>query len=129
MKQTASRWIRRFRTIYCEAGKGSGKSPLAGGFALYGLVADGEAGAQVLLGATKREQAGIVFDDARKMVEASPMLSRVIDRSVTSLSVPRTGSVLRAVSSEARTLDGWRGHVIIVDELHEHPNDLVLAKL
>jgi phage terminase large subunit-like protein len=37
--------------------------------------------------------------------------------------------VLRAVSSEGRTLDGHRGHIIIVDELHEHPNGLVLAKL
>jgi len=129
MRQTASGWIRRFRTIYCEAGKGSGKSPLAGGFALYGLVADGEPGAQVLLGATKREQAGIVFDDARKMVQASPILFRIVEQSVTTLSVAKTGSVLRAVSSEARTLDGWRGHFIVVDELHEHPSDLVLVKL
>jgi phage terminase large subunit-like protein len=129
LKQTAAGWIRRIRTIYCEAGKGSGKSPLAGGFGLYGLVEDGEPGAQVLLGATKREQAGIVFDDARKMVEASPMLSRIVQQSVTTLSVAKTGSVLRAVSSEARTLDGWRGHFIVVDELHEHPSDLVLVKL
>ena len=57
------------------------------------------------------------------------MLSRVVERNLTTLSVPSTGSVLRAVSSEAKTLDGWRGHVIIVDELHEHESDLVLAKL
>jgi hypothetical protein len=57
------------------------------------------------------------------------MLSRLIDRSVTTLSVPSTNSFLRAVSAEGRTLDGHRGHIIIVDELHEHPNELVLAKL
>jgi len=57
------------------------------------------------------------------------MLSRMIDRTVTTLSVPSTNSFLRAVSSEGRTLDGHRGHIIIVDELHEHPNDQVLAKL
>jgi phage terminase large subunit-like protein len=120
---------RRFRSAYLEAGKGSGKTPMSAGIALYGLVADGEAGSQVLLGACTREQAGIGFSDAFKMVEASPMLSRVIDRTVTTLSVPSTNSFLRAVSSESRTLDGHRGHIIIVDELHEHPNDQVLAKL
>jgi phage terminase large subunit-like protein len=109
---------RRFRSAYLEGGKGCGKTPMSAGLALFGLVADHEAGAQCLVGATTREQANIGYDDARKMVEASPMLSRVIDRSVTTLSVPSTNSFLRAVSSEGRTLDG-----------HEHPNDLVLAKL
>ncbi len=73
--------------------------------------------------------AGIVFADCSKMVERSPMLARLVERNLTTLSVPGTGSVLRAASSEARTLDGWRGHVIVVDELHEHPDGLVLQKL
>jgi phage terminase large subunit-like protein len=120
---------RRFRSAYLEAGKGSGKTPMSAGIALFGLVGDHEAGAQVLIGATTKEQANIGYDDARQMVEASPMLSRVIDRTVTTLSVPFTNSYLRAVSSEGRTLDGHRGHIIVVDELHEHPNDQVLAKL
>src|SRR5438128_1517576 len=34
---------RRFRTAYVEIGKGNGKTPLAAGIGLYGLVADGEA--------------------------------------------------------------------------------------
>jgi phage terminase large subunit-like protein len=34
---------RRFRMCYVESGKGSGKSPLAAGVGLYGLVADNEA--------------------------------------------------------------------------------------
>jgi phage terminase large subunit-like protein len=120
---------RRFRSAYLEAGKGSGKTPMSAGIALFGLVADNEPGAQALIGATTRDQAGICYADAHKMIGASPMLSRLVERNVTTLSVPSTGSVLRAVSSEGRTLDGHRGHIIIVDELHEHPNDLVLAKL
>ena len=36
---------RRFRRAYIEQGKGNGKSPLAGGIGLYGMTADGEAGA------------------------------------------------------------------------------------
>jgi phage terminase large subunit-like protein len=121
--------IRRFRSGYVECGKGSGKSPLLAAMGLYALVADNESGAQVLFGATKREQAGLLFTDALRMVDASPMLSRTVERNLTTLSVPKTGSTLRAVSSEARTLDGWRPSFVGLDELHEHVNDLVLAKL
>src|SRR5205085_1113785 len=39
--------VRRFRTAYCEIGKGNGKTPLAAGVGLKGLVADEEAGAEV----------------------------------------------------------------------------------
>ena len=48
---------RRFRTAYVEAGKGSGKSPLAAGIGLYGLVADGEPSAEVSSAATMSDQA------------------------------------------------------------------------
>ena len=122
-------WRRRFRGGYLEIGKGAGKTPMGAAVAAYGLVADDEDGAQVLLGGTKKEQAQIAFADSSKMVERSPMLARLVERNLTTLSVPSTGSVLRAVSSEARTLDGWRGHIIIVDELHEHSDPSVLLKL
>jgi phage terminase large subunit-like protein len=42
---------RRFRRAYIEQGKGNGKSPLVGAIGLYGLVADGESGAQSREGA------------------------------------------------------------------------------
>jgi len=121
--------VRRFRSAYIESAKGSGKSPLLAALGLYALAGDKESGAQVLFGACKREQANILFTDALRMVEASPMLSRLVERNLTTLSIPKTGSSLRAVSSEARTLDGWRPSFCGIDELHEHPNDLVLAKL
>ena len=47
---------RRFRRAYIEQGKGNGKSPLAGGIGLYGMTADGEAGAQIYAAAAKRRR-------------------------------------------------------------------------
>ncbi|EBR0693505.1 phage terminase small subunit P27 family, partial [Salmonella enterica] len=55
---------RRFRMVYVESGKGSGKSPLAAGIALYCLVADKEPRAEVYAAATKKDQAMILFRDA-----------------------------------------------------------------
>jgi phage terminase large subunit-like protein len=38
-------------------------------------------------------------------------------------------SFFRAISSEHRGLDGKRPHIALIDEIHEHPNDLVVRKM
>ena len=49
----------------------NGKSTLSAGIALYLLVADGEQGAEIYSAATSRDQARIVFDEAKRMVGSS----------------------------------------------------------
>lgn len=121
--------FRRFRVGYAEMGKGNGKSPLAGGIGLLALVADGEAAAEVYSAAVGREQAKILWNDAKRMVEASPDLLKRIDVGANHLAVLSTDSVFRPVSSENRGLDGKRVHVALIDELHEHPTGLVTQKI
>lgn len=120
---------RRFRTCYCEIGKGNGKTPMAAGIGLYALVADGEASAEVYSAATTREQAGILFRDAKAMVEASPDLQEVLDPQTSVIHHPESRSLFKPVSSEHRGLDGKRVHVALIDELHEHPTSLVVDKM
>lgn len=120
---------RRFRTAYCEAGKGSGKSPLAAGIGLYGLVGDGELAAEVYSAAVTKEQANIMFRDARNMAESSPELKDRLDIGKFNIAHPDSGSFLRAVSSEHRGLDGKRVHMGLIDEIHEHPTALVVDKI
>ena len=52
---------RRYRVAYVEIPRKNGKSLTGGGVALYMLVADGEAGAEVYSAATKKDQAAIVW--------------------------------------------------------------------
>lgn len=124
---------RRFRNAYVEMGKGSGKSPMAGGVGLYMLTADGEAGAECYAAATTREQAGILFKDAVKMVDQSPSLSARIHQSgknhVFNLAHLASGSYFRPVSSEGKGLDGKRVHYAALDEVHEHPTATVVDKM
>ena len=68
--------LRRFRTVYIEVPRKNGKSFLTSAVALYMLVADGEAGAEVYSAATTREQARIVFQAAQQMVRKSPALKK-----------------------------------------------------
>jgi phage terminase large subunit-like protein len=120
---------RRFRIAYVEIGKGNGKSPLAGGIGLRGLVADEERGAQVYSAATTRDQAKIVFSDAEQMAQGSPALARRLVFTVNNIAHPESNSFFRPVSSEARGLDGKRVHIALIDELHEHPSALVVDKM
>lgn len=104
-------------------------SPLAGGIGLIGLVADGEAGAEIYAAATKLEQAKILFRDAQRMAEASPVLGRLITHHQNNLSVIKTHSFFRPISSEKRGLDGPRVHMGLIDELHEHQDAIVVNKI
>lgn len=113
---------RRFRSAYVEMGKGSGKSPMAAGIGLYGLVADGEPSAEVYSAATTREQAKIVWKDADGMVARSKELSALVNRQVGNLTVPGTGSVFRPLSADQKSLHGPRVHIALIDELHKHPS-------
>lgn len=117
---------RRFRRAYIEQGKGNGKSPLAGGIGIYGLMADGESGAEIYSAGATKEQAGVLFRDAVKMVRKSPdlfdrlKLSGGEGREFNIAYLPK-GSFFRPVSRETKkTGSGPRPHFALVDELHEH---------
>lgn len=126
---------RRFRRAYIEQGKGNGKSPLAGGIGLYGLMADQEAGAEIYSAGATKEQAGILFRDAVKMVDKSPDLDTRLKRSggpgrEFNIAYLKTGSFFRPVSRETKkTGSGPRPHFALVDELHEHADGGIIEIL
>jgi phage terminase large subunit-like protein len=128
-------WVRRFRRAYIEQGKGNGKSPLAGGIGLYGLTADNESGAEIYAAGATKDQAGILFRDAVKMVGQSPDLAKRLKTSggpgrEYNLAYLAKGSFFRPISREAkRTGSGPRPHMALCDEVHEHPDRGVLDML
>ena len=73
---------RQFRTAYVEIGKKNGKSELAAAVALYLLYGDNEPAAEVYGAAADRQQASIVFDVARRMVEKAPALYKLLSGAV-----------------------------------------------
>ncbi|MEK6788497.1 MAG: terminase TerL endonuclease subunit [Pseudomonadota bacterium] len=122
--------FRRFRVAYIETGKGNGKSPMIAGIGIYGLMADGEPRAEIYAGATKKDQAMILFRDAVAMVDQSPLLSRHITKSggglnVWNLAYMRTGSFFRPISADDGQ-SGPRPHIALLDEIHEHRNRYVV---
>lgn len=97
-------------------------SSLSSGVALYCLVADREPGAEVYSFATTRDQAKIVFGDAKVMAEHNAPLRSQFGLQVlaNALYVPTTNSTFQAKSAEGSTLDGLNTHLAVIDELHAH---------
>lgn len=126
---------RRYRRAYIEQGKGNGKSPMAGGIGLFGMLGDGEAGSQVYAAAAKREQAGILFADAVKMVRASPALLKRIEFSggvgrEFNMAHHKSGSFFRPVSRDTgKSGSGPRPYFVLADEVHELPDGKILEML
>jgi phage terminase large subunit-like protein len=119
---------RRFRTAFCEIGKGNGKSPMAAGIGLYMLTADGEARAEVYSAAVDKDQATVLFRDAVAMVDQSPSLAKRIKKSGAggnewNLAYIETMSFFKPLASEntGRGKSGPRPHCNLLDEVHEHP--------
>jgi len=113
---------RKYRTVYIEVPRKNGKSTLAAGVALLLTFADGEPGAEVYSAAADREQAAIVFDTAKGMVEAEPELASRSSSFRRSIMVASTGTSYRVLSADAPTKHGLHAHGVIVDELHAQPN-------
>lgn len=115
---------RQFRQAYVEISKKNGKSELAAAVALYLLYADGEASPEVYGAAADRQQASIVFDVARQMVEMSPALlkrSKILAAGKRLVNYTNNG-FYQVLSAETATKHGFNVSGLVMDELHNQPN-------
>ena len=110
--------IRKYREALIIVARKNGKSTLLSAIALYMLFADYEGGAQICCVASKKDQAKIVFTEAKNMVTQSPWLSQLIKKRKSDLYVPITFSTFEPLASDSNTLDGLNMHCGIIDELH-----------
>ena len=130
----SGRKLLRFRVCYTEIGKGNGKTPLMAGLSNYNLLASGTSQPEIYLAATALDQAKIPFADCVHQVDwlisKHPEWKRRLEVQAESIRCKtQKGGFIRPVSSQFRQLSGQRVHFAGVDELHEHPDDLVLGRL
>lgn len=115
---------RQFRTAFVEICKKVGKSELAAAIALYLLYADNEPSAEVYGAAADRQQASIVFDVARQMVEMSPALlkrSKIMGATKRIVNYGNAG-YYQVLSAEVGGKHGFSVSGLVFDEIHTQPN-------
>ena len=111
----------RYRRVYVELPRKNGKSLIGSSIALYALFA-GEPGAEVYSAAGDRQQARIVFGEAKTQIQNSPVLSAECKVYRDAIEVPQFGSVYRVLSSDGKLAQGLNPSTVIFDELHVQPN-------
>lgn len=99
-------------------------SELAAAIVLYLLYADNEPSAEVYGAACDRNQASIVFDVARQMVEMSPALMRrsKIRSAGKRIINYRNAGFYQVLSAETGTKHGLNVSGLVFDEIHAQPN-------
>ena len=99
-------------------------SELAAAIALYLLYADNEPSAEVYGAAADRQQASIVFDVAKRMVEMTPALlkrSKIMAATKRLVNYSNVG-FYQVLSAEVGTKHGLNVSGLVLDELHAQPN-------
>lgn len=118
---------RKYREAMLIVGKKNGKSLLGSGVGLYLQVGDGEAGPEVYAVATKKDQAKIIWTEAKRMVRKSPALLKRIRPLTHELSSEEyNDGVFKPLASDSDTLDGLNVHGCLMDEIHQWKNGKAL---
>jgi phage terminase large subunit-like protein len=115
---------RKFKECYMEVASGNAKSTLMTALALYCLCADKQTSPMVYCVAGSRKQAGIIFNNAKLMVQQSEELSELITINQYTLSVrtPEYGyGILTAIASETKLQEGLNPTAVFLDETHVQP--------
>lgn len=117
---------RQYREVLLIVGKKNGKSLLASIVGTYMLLADGEAGPEVYAVATKRDQAKIIWTEAKRMVRKSSALQKRTRALVAELLSDFNDGIFKPLASDSDTLDGLNIHCALMDEIHQWKNGRAL---
>jgi phage terminase large subunit-like protein len=110
--------LRKFQEVFFVVGRKNGKSTLAAAIGLYLQIGDGEPGAEVYACATKKDQAKIIWREAKRMVKKSPDLLKYIKPLVSELVSDFNDSTFVPLGADSETLDGLNVHGATMDEPH-----------
>jgi phage terminase large subunit-like protein len=115
---------RRFRKVYWSMARKNGKTTFVAGLSHYLAMADidprtgkPEAIGQILLTATKKEQANIAYGECERMVQQSKTMQTRTDIRNETITYTHNGSYIRKVSSD-KPFDGLNPHCVVMDEVH-----------
>lgn len=109
---------RKYQEVFLVVARKNGKSTFAAAIGLYLLVADGELGPEVYAVATKKDQAKIIWLEAKRMIQKSKTLRRRVKALVASMESSFNDGVFEPLGRDSDTLDGLNVHGATFDEVH-----------
>ena len=110
--------VRKYIKAALFIGRKNGKSTLSAAIGLYMLTADGEGGAECYSVAVKKDQAKVVWEEAKRMVKKSPTLLKKIKCLVSGIFYDKAEAIFKALASDDNSLDGLNASYVAADEIH-----------
>lgn len=110
--------FRKYRKVILFVARKNGKSTLAAAIGLYMLLMDGEPGAECYSIATKKDQAKILWQEAKRMIKKNPVLLKRVKPLISELYYEEEEATFKPLSSESDTLDGLNASFVAADEVH-----------
>lgn len=113
---------RRFTSALLTVARKNAKSTLAAGILLYCQCCEEEPGPQIISAATTGDQARIVFNVAKRMVEKTPDLQQAFDVKAFANAIAsfRNAGSFKPINAKASTQDGLNPSATVLDEVHAH---------
>lgn len=115
--------LRKYTEVILMVARKNGKSTLSAAIGLYMQLADGEPGAEVYALASKKDQAKIIWLEAKRMVKKSPVLLKRNKPLVSELTAEFNDSFFKPLGRDSDTLDGLNVHCATMDEIHAWTDD------
>lgn len=115
--------LRKYTEVLLMVARKNGKSTFSAAVGLYLQLADGEPGAEIYAVATKKDQAKIIWLEAKRMVKKSPVLLRRDKPLVGELTAEFNDSFFKPLGRDSDTLDGLNVHGGMLDEIHAWTDD------
>ncbi len=121
---------RRFTKAFTLVARGNAKSFLCSIIALYTLLISPNGSPSCYVVARNKEQAGIVFNDAKKLLKtASATLRKYYNMMAPKLESFLLDGLLQPMAADGQSVDGHRVTLGICDELHAHHDSSLLNTL
>lgn len=109
---------RKYKRAYLEMARKQGKTAFVAALSLYHLMADGEAGAEVILAANSKEQASTAFKMCSNFANKLDTKKKYFKPYRASISFDRTNSILKVIAADSKKQDGFNCSFGVVDEYH-----------
>lgn len=108
--------LRKYQKVVLIVAKKNGKSFIIAGLGLFGLTSDFEGGPEIYSVATTRDQAKLIWNEAKTMVGKSPALKKRCRRTISAIFYDEKDGVFSPLASKTDSLDGKNPYYILEDE-------------
>ncbi len=116
---------RRFRRAYWQVARKNSKTQSLATVGSYEISAFGEAFSEVYIGATKSDQAKIMFDEMTYQIKASEISDKFKFAHGRITHIKSKGFITTLSKDSGKTGDGFNPQLGLIDEYHAHPNSSI----